>query len=72
MRTLGITLVVIGLITLLLPYIPFTKQEKVLDLGVIQATTTKEERVPISPIVGAVILLAGAGITIAALSAKKA
>jgi len=72
MRTLGIILIVAGLLTLLVPYIPFTKREKILDIGPIQATATTEERVPISPIVGAVILLAGAGITVASMTARKA
>lgn len=72
MRTLGIILIVVGLLTLLVPYIPFTKQEKILDIGPIQATATTEERLPISPIVGTVILLAGAGIAIASMTAKRA
>lgn len=70
MRILGITLIVIGLLALVLPYVTFTKKEKVLDIGPIEAVTQKEERVPVSPIIGLVVLVAGAGIVIA--SARKA
>ncbi len=71
MRTLGIILIVVGIIALALPYIPFTKKEKVLDIGPIEAVTEKQESVPVSPIVGGVILLAGAGILIASASKKS-
>lgn len=72
MRILGIVLIVVGLLTLALPYITFTKQEKVLDIGPIEAIAEKKERIPVSPIVGTVILLAGAGITVASMMGKKA
>lgn len=71
MRILGIVLIVVGLLTLALPYITFTKQEKVLDIGPIEAVAEKKERIPVSPIVGTVILLAGAGITISTVVGKK-
>jgi hypothetical protein len=70
MRIVGIVLICLGLLTLALPYITFTKQEKVLDIGPIEAVAEEKERIPVSPIVGAVILLAGAGIVIA--SARRA
>jgi uncharacterized membrane protein YidH (DUF202 family) len=65
MRIVGIVLICIGLLTLALPYITFTKQEKVLEIGPIEAVAEKKERIPISPIIGVVVLLAGAGIVIA-------
>lgn len=33
MRIVGIILICIGLLTLALPYVTFTKQEKVIDIG---------------------------------------
>jgi len=65
MKTLGIVLIVIGLATLALPYITFTKQEKVLDVGPIHATAEKKESFPVSPVIGIIVLVAGAGIVIA-------
>lgn len=65
MRALGIVLIVIGLLTLALPYVPFTKKETIVDLGPIKATSEKEEHFPISPIIGGLIFVAGVGIVIA-------
>lgn len=70
MRTLGIILIVVGIAALALPYLTFTKKEKVLDIGPIEAVTEKKESVPLSPIVGGIILVAGAGIVIASMSRK--
>jgi hypothetical protein len=69
MRIIGIVLICIGLLALALPYITFTKEEKVLDIGPIEAVAEKQERVPVSPVIGAIVLIAGAGILIA--SARK-
>lgn len=71
MRTLGIVLIVIGILALALPYVTFTKKEKVLDIGPIEAVTEKQDNVPVSPIIGGIILLAGAGIVIASISKKS-
>jgi hypothetical protein len=65
MRILGIILIVAGVIAFALPYVTFTKKEKVLDIGPIEAVAEKKESVPVSPIVGGVLLLAGAGLVIA-------
>jgi uncharacterized membrane protein YidH (DUF202 family) len=67
MRIIGIVLICLGLLTLALPYVTFTKQEKVIDIGPLEAIAEKKERIPVSPIVGAVILLAGAGIVAASM-----
>jgi uncharacterized membrane protein HdeD (DUF308 family) len=72
MKVLGIVLIVAGIVAFALPYIPFTKKEKVLDIGPIEAVTEKQERLPVSPIVGGVLLLAGAGLTIAAMKTRSA
>jgi uncharacterized membrane protein YidH (DUF202 family) len=67
MRIIGIVLICIGLLTLALPYVTFTKHEKVIDIGPLEAVAEKKERIPVSPIIGAVVLLAGAGIIIASM-----
>jgi hypothetical protein len=67
MRIIGIILIVLGLLTLALPYVTFTKEEKVLDIGPIEAVAETKERIPVSPIVGGIVLLAGAGILIASM-----
>lgn len=72
MKALGIILIVAGILAFALPYITFTKKEKVLDIGPIEAVTEKQERLPVSPIDGGVLLLAGAGLTIAAMKTRSA
>lgn len=67
MRIVGIVLICIGLLTLALPYVTFTKQEKVIDIGPLEAVAEKKERIPVSPVIGAVVLIAGAGIVIASM-----
>ncbi len=67
MRILGIILISIGLLTLAIPYVTFTKQEKILDIGPVEAVATTKERIPISPILGTIIFVAGAGIVIASM-----
>jgi hypothetical protein len=59
MKILGGVLVVVGLVALLYGGISWTHRDKVLDAGPIQVTTEKKERLPISPIAGGVILVAG-------------
>ncbi|MBN8709433.1 MAG: hypothetical protein BGO12_11725 [Verrucomicrobia bacterium 61-8] len=65
MKTLGIILIVIGIAALALPYVTFTKKEKVLDVGPIEAVKEQKESIPVSPIIGLVVLASGAGILIA-------
>jgi drug/metabolite transporter (DMT)-like permease len=60
MRIFGITLIVIGILAVALPYFTFTKREKVLDVGPIEAVSERQENIPVSPIVGIVIVAAGA------------
>ena len=67
MRILGIILISIGLLTLAIPYVTFTKQEKILDIGPVEAVAKTKERIPISPVLGTIIFVAGAGIVIASM-----
>ena len=69
MKTLGIILLVVGIIMTLFTGFTMITKEKVIDAGPIEVN--KEERTPIywSPITGAV--LAGAGILVLAFSRKK-
>ncbi len=71
MRILGIVLIVVGLLAVALPYLTFTTKEKVLDIGPIEAVAEKQERIPLSPIVGLVVFLAGTGIVIASVVKKS-
>jgi uncharacterized membrane protein YdcZ (DUF606 family) len=58
-KTLGILLVVIGLIMVLYTGFNYVTTEKVVDLGPIQLNIKKNHPVQWSPIVGAILLVGG-------------
>ena len=55
----GILLIIIGIVALAYGGFTYTKREKVLDLGPIQATAEKEHTVPFPPILGGICLVGG-------------
>lgn len=59
MKILGAVLVVVGLVALLYGGFSWTEREKVVDVGPLEVTTENRERLPIPPIAGGVILVAG-------------
>jgi hypothetical protein len=61
----GIVLIVLGVIGLAVGGINYTSREKVIDIGPIEATAEKRERIPISPIAGGIALAAGVVLLIA-------
>jgi hypothetical protein len=56
---IGIILIVIGIIALIYGGITYTKREKVLDIGPIQATAEKQHTIPFPPVLGAICLAGG-------------
>ena len=65
----GIALIVLGVIGLALGGFSFTRKEKVVDLGPIEATADKKESVPIPPLLGALAIVGG--VVIVAASARR-
>lgn len=61
----GIVLIVLGVIGLALGGITYTTREKVVDIGPIEATAEKRERIPLPPIAGGLALAAGVVLVIA-------
>lgn len=59
MRALGILLIVLGILSFVYGGITYTRQEKVIDVGPIEASVDKKERIPLTPVVGGVALVAG-------------
>ena len=70
MRLFGMVLVVLGLLALVYGGISYTKREKIVDLGPIQATATEKKQIPLPPIAGGLAVLAGAVMIVA--GAKRA
>ena len=61
----GVVLIILGILGLVSGGFSFTRKEKVLDLGPIQATADKKESVPISPVLGGIALVAGLVLVVA-------
>ena len=55
---LGIALIVVGLFLMVSQGISYTKNEKVLDIGPIEAHKETRKTIPVSPIAGGVALVA--------------
>jgi hypothetical protein len=59
MKPLGIVLVVLGILGLLYGGLSWTRKDTVVDAGPIQITADKKESLPIPPIAGGLMLVAG-------------
>ncbi len=65
MKLIGILLIVFGIVALAVGGIGYTRRDKVLDIGPLQATTEKHESIPISPIVGIAAVAGGIALVVA-------
>lgn len=64
-KTLGVILIVLGVIGLALGGFTYTTREKVVDFGPIHATRDETHNVPLSPIAGAAALIGGIFLVVA-------
>jgi hypothetical protein len=62
MKLIAIVLIVLGAISLAYGGINYTRREKVLDIGPIQATAEKHKTIPLPPVLGGVALAVGVGL----------
>ncbi len=62
----GIALILLGILALSYNRISYTSKEKILDIGPIEATAEKEKSIPLPPLLGGLILVAGIGLVAAA------
>jgi uncharacterized membrane protein HdeD (DUF308 family) len=62
---LGVLLIVAGLAALAYQGFTYTRREKVIDLGPIQATAERERTVPLPPVVGIIAVAAGVALVFA-------
>jgi hypothetical protein len=58
-NVVALLLIVVGLVGLLYGGLTFTRQKKVVDLGSVEVTRQEHQRLPLSPIVGGLILVSG-------------
>ena len=61
----GILLIVFGVLIFAYGGFSFTKREKVLDIGPIEATAERREHVPLPPILGGAAVLGGIALLVA-------
>ena len=55
----GMVLIIVGVVALLVGGFRYTKREKVIDVGPVEATVEKHERVAIPPIVAGLLVAGG-------------
>ena len=55
----GIILIIIGILALVYGGFTYTKREKVMDIGPIQATAEKQKTIPFPPVLGGICLVGG-------------
>ncbi|MBA3520982.1 MAG: DUF3185 domain-containing protein [Gemmatimonadales bacterium] len=67
---IGIILIVLGVVGLALGGFSFTRKEKVVDIGPVEATADKKESVPVPPLLGALAIVGG--VVLIAASARRA
>jgi len=56
---IAMVLIVLGLVGLLYGGFTYTREKKVVDIGSVQVTRQEHEKLPISPIIGVVVLVSG-------------
>ncbi|MCL5801631.1 MAG: DUF3185 domain-containing protein [Gammaproteobacteria bacterium] len=66
---IGIILIVLGVVALAYQGITYTTQEKVIDIGPIEATAETEKTIPLPPVLGVLALVGG--IVLVVVGAKK-
>lgn len=69
MRTLGIILIVLGILGFLTEAISFTTEEQVMDLGPLEVERQEERTVPVTPIASGAAVVVGIGLV--AVSGRK-
>jgi membrane-bound ClpP family serine protease len=70
MKTLGVALVILGIVALVYGGIGYNRQRTILDVGGIKATTTEHKTIPIAPVTGAIALIGGIALLVGSRSRR--
>ncbi|NBB84710.1 MAG: DUF3185 domain-containing protein [Bacteroidetes bacterium] len=62
MRTIGVILVVLGILGFIVEGVSYTTDEQVADIGPVEVEAEKRQRVPIAPVAAGGAVLVGAGL----------
>ena len=55
----GIALILLGIVAFVYQGITYTSREKVIDVGPLQATVDTKKTIPLSPLLGGLVLVGG-------------
>lgn len=69
LSSLGVVLIVLGVLALVYQGITYTRRETVIDIGPIHATADRQRTVPLPPVLG--IIAVGGGIALLFAGARK-
>lgn len=64
MKTIGIVLVVLGVLALVYGGIDYKKNRTVLEVGSVSVTATEHKNIPIPAVVGVVVLIGGVALLV--------
>jgi hypothetical protein len=64
MKMVGVVLIVLGLVGVIWGGVSWTHKERVVDLGPVEINKDTRESVPLPPIAGAVLLIAGIAVIV--------
>jgi uncharacterized membrane protein YidH (DUF202 family) len=70
LKLIGILLIVFGIVALAAGGFSYTKREKVLDIGPLQASTETRKTVPIAPIAGIAAIAGGIALVVVGSKAR--
>jgi hypothetical protein len=59
LKPFGLILIAIGIVGLLYGGVTWVRKDKVVDIGSVEITRDKHESLPLPPVVGAIMLVAG-------------
>lgn len=62
MKIAGILLILVGIAALFYGGFSYTSRKKAMDVGAIQIDKTEKHSVPVSPVLGIVVIAGGAGL----------
>ncbi len=68
---LGVILLLLGLVAVLHPNFTYNKKDEVMKVGPVEATVEKRESVQVPLGVAVLLLIAGLGLTVIGIQAKK-
>ena len=66
---IGVGLILLGIVAFTYQGITYTSREKIIDIGPIQATADTQKTIPLSPLLGGLVLVGG--IALVVVGAKK-